>query len=274
MIIDWKKVALKIYDIIKKEVSGMSKNPTLWAILVWDNESSLRYINQKRKWAEYVWINFVLKRLAKDISEKELLDVIDSFNKDEDMSGYITQLPLPEHIDENKIINAISPEKDVDGFHPINQWKIMVWDDSGFAPCTPAGIIELLHSTEIGYVGKQVVVIGRSNIVWKPIINMLINQGATVISCNSKTPSLKKFTLDADIIITAAWKPWLLTANMIKKEAVVIDVWFTVIDGHIYGDAETKSIDELWAKITPVPGWVWALTVAMLMKNTLRSFKK
>ena len=274
MIIDWKKIALKIYDTIKKEVSNMSKKPTLWAILVWDNKSSLRYINQKKKWAEYVGINFILKRLSKDISEIELLDVIDSFNSDENISGYMIQLPLPTHINENKIINAISPEKDVDGFHPINQWKIMIGDDSWLIPCTPAGIIELLHSTEIGYVGKQVVVIGRSNIVWKPITNMLINKGATVVSCNSKTPSLKKFTLDADIIIAAAWKPWLLTTDMIKKEAVVIDVWFTVIDGKIHGDADTKNIDKLWVKITPVPGWVWALTVAMLMKNTLKSYKE
>jgi len=273
VLIDWKKMALKIYDSIKNEVNSMSKKPTLWAILVGNNESSIRYINQKRKWAEYVGINFVLKKLPEHVSHIELLNLVKEFNKDENISGYIVQLPLPWHIDEKEIINSISPKKDVDWFHPENQWKVMIGDNSWFIPCTPAGIIELLHSTNIDYVGKQVVVIGRSNIVWKPITNMLINEGATVINCNSKTPSLRKFTADADIIISAAWKPWLITLDMIKIDAVIIDVWFTVIDGHIYWDVDTKNLELAWVKVTPVPGGVWALTVAMLMKNTLISAK-
>lgn len=273
MLIDWKKIASHIYDSIKKEVNTMSKKPTLWAILVWDNESSIRYINQKRKWAEHVGINFILKKFPEHISHLELLDIIKNFNNDDNISWFIVQLPLPSHIDEKEIINSISPAKDVDWFHPINQGKVMIGDSSWFTPCTPAGIVELLHSTNIDYIAKQVVVIGRSNIVWKPITNMLINKWATVINCNSKTPSLRKFTQDADIIISAAWKPGIISLDMIKIDAVVIDVWFTVIDGHIHGDVDTKNLELAWVRVTPVPGWVWALTVAMLMKNTLKAFK-
>ncbi|MDD3646478.1 MAG: bifunctional 5,10-methylenetetrahydrofolate dehydrogenase/5,10-methenyltetrahydrofolate cyclohydrolase [Candidatus Gracilibacteria bacterium] len=273
MLIDGKKIAGKIFEDIKKEVSRMSKKPALGALLVGDNSSSIRYIEQKKKWAEYVGIKFILKKLPEHVSENEILSTIESFNTDDNISGYIVQLPLPSHIDEKKIIKSISPKKDVDGFHPENQGKLMIGDKTGFSPCTPAGILELLKSTEIDYIGKQVVVIGRSNIVGKPITTLLINEGATVISCNSKTPNIRKFTIDADIVISAAGKPGLLTLDMIKKDAIVIDVGFTVIEGKIYGDADTHNMDLAGVKVTPVPGGVGPLTVAMLMKNTLKSGK-
>jgi len=271
MIISWKEIAIEIYDKLNIEVFKIWKKPTLGAILVGENSSSLRYIAQKQKWADYIWINFKLEKLDKNISEKDLLSVITNFNNDNDIDWYLVQLPLPNHINETNIINSISYLKDVDGFHPVNMWKLVIWDDTGFISCTPAWILELLDNQKIEYRWKQVVVIGRSNIVWKPVTNLLINKWATVISCNSQTPSLTKFTIDADIVIVATWKPWLLTSDMIKPECVIIDVWFTIIDWKIYWDADTEMIDKIWAKITPVPWWVWALTVAMLMKNTIKA---
>jgi len=258
---------------LKREVSVLEKKPTLWAILVGQNPSSLRYIKQKQKWAEYTWINFHLVELDENVTEKELLKEIKSFNKNDFISWYIVQLPLPKHIDEKIITWSINPLKDVDWFHPINQGKILIWDNSGLIPCTPAGIMEIFKSEDINLVGKEICVIGRSNIVWKPITSLLINSWATVISCNSKTKDISKYTLWADIVIVAAWQPWLLKENMLKKWSIVIDVWFTVINNKIYWDAETKEIDSAWHNITPVPGWVWALTVAMLMSNTLKAHK-
>lgn len=273
MIIDWKKLAWKIYDEIKTEVSKNNKKPTLVAVLVWKNSSSIRYINQKRKWAEYVWINFRLEEFDENIKERELLAKVKEYNNDENINWYIVQLPLPKHINSTKIINSIHPKKDVDGFNPVNQWKILIWDNNWFAPCTPAWIMEVIKDEKVELEWKVVCVVWRSNIVWKPITAMLINAWATVISCNSKTKNIAKHTTQADIIVVAAWKPEILKVNMLKVWALVIDVWFTVLDWKIYWDADTKLIDLVWSKVTPVPGWVWALTVAMLMKNTLKAFK-
>ncbi len=273
MKIDWKNIALHIYDKIKWEVSVLKDKPTLWAILVWNNPSSLMYIKQKKKWAEYTWISFNLLKLEENISEKELLKQIELFNNDTNISWYIVQLPLPKHIDEKRIINAISPEKDVDWFTPINQGKILIWDNSWLAPCTPAWIMEIIKSESIDLAWKVVCVIGRSNIVWKPIANLLINAWATVISCNSNTINLTQFTKESDIVIIATGRPEMLKENMLKKATTVIDVWFTIIDWDIYWDAETNKIDMAWHNITPVPGWVWQLTVAMLMSNTLKASK-
>jgi len=273
MIIDWKQIAKKIYDNIKEEVEKVDTKPTLWAILVWNNPASLRYIWQKKKWAEYIWINFELKKLDENISENKLLELLKKFNQDKNISWYIVQLPLPKHINEQKIINAIDPNKDVDWFHEQNQWKVLIWDKSGLVPCTPAWIMEIFKNIWENLEWKVVSVIGRSNIVWKPTTALLINAWATVISCNSKTPNIEEFTKKSDIIILAAWKPWILTKDMIKKEAIIIDVWFTIIDWKIHWDASFAEIKANWNKITPVPGWVWALTVAMLMSNTLKASK-
>ncbi|MFK7780345.1 MAG: bifunctional 5,10-methylenetetrahydrofolate dehydrogenase/5,10-methenyltetrahydrofolate cyclohydrolase [Candidatus Gracilibacteria bacterium] len=273
MIIDGKNIALNIYDKIKGEVSILEKKPTLGAILVGKNPSSLRYIKQKQKWAEYTGINFHLIELDENVTEEELLKQIKNFNKNDFISGYIVQLPLPKHINEKIIIDSINPKKDVDGFHPINQGKILIGDNSGFIPCTPAGIMEIFKSENLDLAGKEICVIGRSNIVGKPITSLLINSGATVISCNSKTKDISKYTALADIVIVAAGQPGLLKEKMLKKDSTVIDVGFTVINEKIYGDANTKEIDLAGHKITPVPGGVGALTVAMLMSNTLKAHK-
>jgi methylenetetrahydrofolate dehydrogenase (NADP+)/methenyltetrahydrofolate cyclohydrolase len=273
MLIDWKKIAWKIYEEIKNEVENIEKKPVLGAILVWNNSASLRYIKQKRKWADFCWIDFKLKQFEENISEEELLEEINKFNLDENISWYIVQLPLPKNINENKIIRSINSKKDVDWFHPENQWKILIWDNSWFVPCTPAWIIDILKFLKVDFYWKNVVIIGRSNIVWKPIANLLINLGSTVSVCNSKTKNIEFYTKKADIVIVATWKPWLIDESFIKKESIIIDVWFTVIDWKIHWDCLTKQIDDFWAQITPVPGWVWALTVAMLMKNTLKASK-
>ncbi len=274
MIIDWKKISEKIYEKLKDDVSQITwEKPTLWAILVWENSASLRYIRQKRKWAEFVWMNFELKQFDEKVSEEELLEFIASWNKNRSISWYIVQLPVPQHINSTKLLRTISPDKDVDWFHPENQWKILIWDTSGFAPCTPYWVMWIFKKLNIDLIGKKIVVIGRSNIVWKPITAMLINRWATVTCCNSQTPDITEFTKMSDIVICAAWQPWLLKLEDINDDTIVIDVWFTVIEGKIYWDAEFDNIHANWNLITPVPGWVWRLTVANLLKNTLKAYK-
>lgn len=274
MLINWKKIAEKVYNSLKKEVLEFSRKPKLWIILVWNNASSLRYIWQKEKWANFVWIDFKLQKFEDNISEKDLIEEIEKFNNDKTIDGFMIQLPLPKYIDEKKIINKINPLKDVDWFSPTNQGKVLLWDKSWFIPCTPAGIMEILKEEKINLEWKNVCVIWKSNIVWKPLVSLLMNASATVFNCNSKTINLKNITRIADIVIIAIWKPQFLKSNMLKENSIVIDVWFTVIDGKIYWDAKTETINKIWHKITPVPGWVWPLTVAMLMKNTIKAYKK
>lgn len=273
MIIDWKKIAKEIYEKLKAGIKATWKVPSLWVILVWNNPSSAKYVEQKKKWAEYVWINFNLYKFDENISENELLIEIEKLNNDKNISWFIVQLPLPNHIDDKKIINAINPEKDVDWFHPINQGKILIWDNSWLAPCTPSWIMEIFSYYNINLSWKIVTIVWKSNIVWKPIALMLINAWATVISCNSKTPDISKFTLDSDIIISATWVAWIIKKEMIKENSILIDVWFSYIDWKIYWDMDFENLKEKSSMITPVPGWVGAMTVAILLKNTLKAAK-
>lgn len=282
MIIDWKKIAKEIYEELKLNISEINWNkPKLWAILVWENSPSLRYIKQKKKWAEYVWMDFELKNFPDNVTQEELLDFIEKWNNDKSITWYILQLPIPKNIDETKIINSIDPKKDVDWFHPVNQWKILIWDNTGLAPCTPAWVMWIINSPIIPfYKGdehkhlqwKNVVVIWRSNIVWKPVAAMLINAWTTVTVCNSRTQNINDFTKNADIVVCAAWVPWLLKLENINDKTIVIDVWFTVVDWKIFGDADFEEINNNWNLITPVPGGVWRLTVANLLKNTYKAF--
>lgn len=272
MLIDWKKIANSIYENLKKEVSNLKEKPSMAVILVGENSASLRYVEQKRKWAEFVWINFNLIKFNEKVSEKELILKIRELNEDDKINWFIVQLPLPNHIDEKKVINNINPKKDIDWFSPKNQGKVSIWDDSWFVPCTPAGIMEIFKYENIDLEGKVATIVWRSNIVGKPITSLLINAWATVISCNSKTKNLKKYTTMSDIIIMATGKPSLLKVDMVKVWATVIDVWFTVVDWKIFWDADTKLIDLAGNNITPVPGWVWLLTVAMLVKNTIKAY--
>lgn len=274
MILSWKELALKIYDDIKNEVKNFKKKPKLWIVLVWKNKSSLKYIEQKKKRALYVWFDFELYSFEESISQNDLLLQIDKLNNDNSISWYIVQLPLPEHIDKDKITSKIDPNKDVDWFHPLNQWKIIINDKTWFIPCTPFWILELLKNYNIEITWKNVVIIWRSNIVWKPLSNLLINLWATVIVCNSKTKDVSFFTKNADIVIVAVWQKWFLKPDMINEKTIVIDVWFNIIEWKIYWDACFDEIYKKWNYITPVPWWVWPLTVAFLIKNTLLAYKK
>jgi len=274
MIINGRKIADSIYSDLKIEIKKLGRKPTLGAILVWNNTASATYIKQKQKWADFVGINFILKKFPDSISEKDLLTEIHDFNDDRNVDGFIVQLPLPKHIRSKKIINAINPMKDVDGFHPENQGKVMIWDTSGFVPCTPAGIMRIFEKLNVDLSGKNAVVIGRSNIVWKPIANLLINAGATVTVCNSKTKKIDAFTRKADIVISAAGSPGLVKLSDINVNTLVIDVWFTIKDGKTYGDTDFNNMNLGWVMVTPVPGGVGPLTVAMLMKNTVTACSK
>lgn len=273
MILDGKKVAQEVYDELKNSISKLSSPPHLHAILVGKNSPSMRYISQKQKWAEYIWMQFTLHNFDENITENELLKCINWLNTDTWVDGFIVQLPLPKHINESNIINAIAPQKDVDGFHPINQGKIVIWDASWLKACTPAGMMELLKYYHIDPKWKNITIIGRSNIVGKPIANLLINAQATVTICNSQTKNIDFFTKNSDIVITALGKPHFLTTDKISQNTIVIDVGFSVIDGKIYGDADFENILQQWNPITPVPGGVGSLTVAMLLKNTFQAYK-
>ena len=268
MILSGTSLSKRYNEKLKSKIEKLDLRPRLHAILVWNNSSSLRYIRQKQKACESVWIDFELKHLSDDISESELLKIIQELNHDSTISWYIVQLPLPNHINTQKIISSIHPEKDVDGFHPVNQWKVLLWDTSWHIPCTPKWVMRLLSNHKIELKWKKVVILWRSNIVWKPLATLCINAWATLISCNSHTNDIKVYTQDADIVISAVWQAHFLKAKDVSSEAVLIDVGFSVIDGKIYGDIDTQSCIKQWNTITPVPGWVGPLTVAMLLENT------
>lgn len=271
MILDWKEVAEKIYEDIKDKIKALEKRPWLWVILVWNSPASLSYISQKEKWAKYVWMDFYLTKLNEDISQNELEKEIIKFNEDKKVSWFIVQLPLPSHIDEQKIINLINPEKDVDWFTKENIGKLFLKDNSGLIPCTPKWIKRLLEQYNISLVWKNVVILWKSNIVWKPLSLLFINEWATVTVCNSKTRNIKDFTIMADIVVSAVWKPNLVTKDMINPGSIIIDVGFNKIEGKIMWDCDFKWLEKE-NYITPVPGGVGPMTVAMLIENTYLAF--
>lgn len=271
MFIDGKQMAQKLYDELKNDIQKSQKKPTLAAVLVGSNSASLRYINQKKKFAEYVGIDFKLIELKQNVTQIELEKKIEEINNNSSIDGYIVQLPLPEHIDTKKIIEKIDPKKDVDGFHPVNVWKVLIWDTSGFVPCTPAGVMHMLEKLDFQLTGKRVTIVWRSNIVGKPLAALMINAWATVTICNSKTVDVKQYTSQSDLVIMATWKPHLLNVAMVKIGTTIIDVWFSVVDGKILWDCDTQILEKVGNTITPVPGWVGPLTVAMLMKNTFQA---
>jgi len=274
MILDGKKIATEMYDRLWSEILTLTEKPTLWAILVWDSDSpSLRYISQKKRETKKIGMWFSLLHLPKDISEDELIAEVKRLNSDNSISGYIVQLPLPAHINPLRIIRNMNPKKDVDGFHPENQGKIMIWDTTGFSPCTPAWVMKIFEYYNISLSGKIIVVLGQSNIVGKPMAQMCINQWATVVSCNHLTPDISIYTKQADIIISATGHVWLITPEIVRPDAIIIDVWFSVVDGEIFWDSKYDELIAQWNSVTPVPGWVGPMTVAMLLSNTLQAHK-
>ena len=277
MILDGKALSNKILDEISKEHDLMFKKngrrAGLVVIIVGDDKASRVYVKNKRMTCEKVGFFTETIDFSSNISEEELLKEIERLNSDERFDGILVQLPLPKHIDELKVLNTISPDKDVDGFHFNNIGKMVVGDDTGFLSCTPYGIMQLFDEYNINVEGKDVVIIGRSNIVGKPMALLLIQKRATVQVCNTRTKDMREKLKNADIVISAAGVPNLIGKEDVKKGAVVIDVGINRVEGKICGDVNFEEVKDIASYITPVPGGVGPMTIASLMKNTLKSYR-
>lgn len=269
IILDGKKLRDKIFENLKQRLNNMSEKPTLAVILVGENPASQIYVRNKKKTAENLGINSIVINYPADISEKILLDKIQELNNDNKITAILVQLPLPKHIDKFKIIDAIAPEKDVDGLTPYNSGKLFSGEEPYVYPCTPKGILLLLDEYNIELAGKHVVVIGRSNLVGKPVAQMLLNRNATVTMCHSHTKNLSDITKTADIVVSAVGKN-IIGEKMLKSDCVVVDVGiFKDINGKICGDVDFASASKIAAYISPVPGGVGPMTIASLMLNTV-----
>lgn len=275
-LIDGKAISAKVKEEVKNEAAQLTEKgvvPCLAVILVGDDKASQTYVNSKEKACKACGIRSLKYTLEANTSESALIDLIQSLNENDEVDGILVQLPLPKHIDENKILEKISCEKDVDGFHAVNVGRL-VSGLNGFVPCTPCGIMRLFKEYGIEVSGKNAVVIGRSNIVGKPIANLLLNANATVTVTHSKTQNLAKITKDADIIVVAIGKPNFLKADMVKNGAVVIDVGINRLENNkLVGDVDFENVANKCSFITPVPGGVGPMTIAMLLKNTIKSAK-
>ncbi|PAV29107.1 bifunctional methylenetetrahydrofolate dehydrogenase/methenyltetrahydrofolate cyclohydrolase [Virgibacillus profundi] len=274
-IINGKELAQELRLGMKDEVKQLKEQgvtPQLTVVLIGDNPASKSYVNGKRKASDEVGILSNIIELPTSITEEKLLQLISELNNDQDVHGILVQLPLPEHIKEQHIIEAIDPSKDVDGFHPINIGRMMTGQDT-LLPCTPYGIITMLQSKNIQIAGKHAVVIGRSNIVGKPVGQLLLNENATVTYCHSKTPDLKSYTRNADILIVAMGIPNVINEDYLKDDAIVIDVGINRVNGSLTGDVDFESAKNKAAYITPVPKGVGPMTIAMLLKNTIKAAK-
>jgi len=283
-LIDGNRVKKELLDDLKITVSQLSGVPGLAVILVGDNPASKAYIGMKKKACDQLGIRSFEFLLPSDASEQAVMDVIDTLNEKDDVHGILLQMPLPQQCDEQKMLARISPEKDVDGFHPVNVGKLLIGLDT-FKSCTPMGVAHLLQAYQIQTEGQHVVIIGRSNIVGKPMAAILIQNelgaNATVTVCHSRTKNLRAITQQADILIAAIGKAWFVTEDMVKDGAVVIDVGINRVDNdtqpkgyQLVGDVDFETVKEKARAITPVPGGVGPLTIAMLMKNTVLAFKR
>jgi methylenetetrahydrofolate dehydrogenase (NADP+)/methenyltetrahydrofolate cyclohydrolase len=260
-------IAQKVRAQIKDKVAQLKEKPTLAVILVGDDPASKVYVGGKEKAAAEVGINSIVKRLDKTITESDLLKEVQILNNDNSVDGILVQLPLPSGINTHKILSAIDPAKDVDGFHPINAGLLSIGKPA-LVPCTPKGILRLLAEYEIGIAGKNAVVIGRSNIVGKPVSLLLLAENATVTICHSKTADLAGVAKRADILVAAIGKARFVNSDFIKEGAVVIDVGMNRYEGKLCGDVDFDAVSPLASAITPVPGGVGPMTIAMLMENT------
>jgi methylenetetrahydrofolate dehydrogenase (NADP+)/methenyltetrahydrofolate cyclohydrolase len=275
-IIDGKAISAKLKEELKDEVEKLKEVgiiPGLAVIIVGNDPASKTYVNSKEKNAEKLGLYSVKHQLDEKVSEEQLLKLIDDLNNDSKIHGILVQLPLPNHIDSKKVLNKISIEKDVDGFHPENVGKMIV-GDKAFLPCTPNGVIKILEYENVEITGKHAVIIGRSNIVGKPMAALLLERNATVTVCHSKTKNLSEIVNLADIVVAAVGRPNFVKADMVKEGAVVIDVGINRVDGKLIGDVDFDSVKEKASLITPVPGGVGPMTIAMLMYNTIESAKR
>lgn len=273
-LIDGRAISRAIKDEVRERVEELKKEgkqPGLVVILVGEDPASQTYVRHKEKACEQVGFYSQVIRRSAEISQEDLLQLVDELNDDPKVHGILVQLPLPEHIDDDAVIHAIDPKKDVDGFHPINVGEMFV-NEPSLWPCTPHGVIEMLDRNQIEIEGKHAVVVGASNIVGKPMATMLLNREATVTVCHIKTQDLAFHTKQADILVVGVGKPDLITADMVKDGVVVIDVGINRLEnGKLVGDVAYDEVEKKASAITPVPGGVGPMTIAMLLKNTLKA---
>lgn len=276
-IIDGKAVSAKVRQEIKKEVEALKDKgitPGLAVVIVGQDPASRVYVNNKKKACLELGMYSEEYALPEETTQEELLHLVQKLNAKEDIHGILVQLPLPKHLDEKTVINNIDPKKDVDAFHPVNVGKIMI-GDYDYLPCTPAGIMELLKDTGVDLTGKECVVIGRSNIVGKPMAMLLLHQNATVTICHSKTRNLKEIVKRADVVVAAVGRANFVTADMVKEGAIVIDVGMNRLEnGKLCGDVNFEEVSKVAGFLTPVPGGVGPMTITTLMKNTLTAAQK
>ena len=275
-LIDGKKISKQIKDELKEEVlklNAAGKSACLAVVQVGDDPASSVYVNNKKKACAYIGIRSMAYELPETTTEEELVSLVEELNEDDEVNGILVQLPLPEHIDEDKIIRTISPEKDVDGFHPVSVGRLWI-GEKGFLSCTPAGIIQLLKRSGIEIEGKECVIVGRSNIVGKPMAALLLRENGTVTVTHSRTKNLKEVTKRADILIVAIGKRQYITADYVKEGAVVIDVGMHRDENnHLCGDVDFADVEPHTSAITPVPGGVGPMTIAMLMNNCVETIR-
>ena len=274
-ILDGQKVARHIRRKLRCDIADLKAEgiiPGLAVIIVGDDPASQSYVTSKTKIANRLGLKSLKYELPYETTEDELLEVIDKLNKDDSIDGILVQLPLPAHIDSGKVLYKIDVDKDVDGFHPMNIGRMFIGEDT-LLPCTPHGVIQILKAYDIRLSGKKVVIIGRSNIVGKPLSMMFLHENATVTTCHSKTVNLKEVSKSADILVVATGRAKFIDSEYVKPGAVVIDVGINRVDGRIVGDVDFDDVKELASYITPVPGGIGPMTIVMLMYNTIKSAK-
>ncbi len=277
VLIDGKKVSGEIRNRLTEEIQEIKKKtgrtPGLATVLVGDDPASAVYVRNKNKICGELGFQSFEQKLSADTSEEKLLQLVEELNANKDIHGILVQLPLPDQIDSEKILQAIDPKKDVDGFHPINVGKLVV-GNALLTPCTPTGIIELLDHYDIEISGKHAVIIGRSNIVGKPVSMLLLQRNATITICHSRTQNIEEVTRSADILVAAVGRANFVTEEMVSENTVVIDVGINRVDGKLTGDVDFEPVSKKASHITPVPGGVGPMTIALLMENTLKAFKE
>jgi methylenetetrahydrofolate dehydrogenase (NADP+)/methenyltetrahydrofolate cyclohydrolase len=277
MLLDGKQLSSEIKNRLKIEVGELTEKyktiPQMAIVMVGENEASMIYVRNKIKAAELVGIQVKLIKLDVDVSKEKMNEIVDELNNDHSVHGIIVQLPLPKHLDEFEIINRIDDQKDIDGFHLLNKGRLFI-GKSSFVPATPYGIIELLVKNHVEIAGKRAVVVGRSNIVGKPVAMLLLDRDATVTIAHSKTKNLAEVTREADILVVAVGRANLITADMVRPGAVVVDVGINRDDGKLCGDVDFEKVKDIADYISPVPGGVGPMTIAMLLVNTLEGYKK
>lgn len=270
-ILDGKSLSAKVKDELKGNVNSYFQTPILAVVTIGYDAASEVYVKNKKKACEYVGMSFLHLDYASCVKEEVVIKKIKQLNKDKSINGIIVQLPIPDNFNVSKIINTIDPAKDVDGLTNAQAGKL-IQNEKCLIPCTPKGIMEIFKEYKIDLEGKHVVIVGRSNLVGKPLMLECLNKNATVTMCHSKTKDLKKYTKDADILVVAVGKKYLIDKTMVKKDSVIIDVGINRIDGKLYGDVN-PNVEEICGYLTPVPGGVGPMTVSMLLKNTFEAYK-